>query len=72
MNDRPGCLAGLLKLLALSWFFDWLQDNFGFGRGCAGFGCGIIFLIIFLAIACSILLGTDWLRLTMSLPPPVI
>ena len=63
MGDRPGCLSGLLKLLLLGWLFDWLQDNFGFGRGCSGCGCGVILLLIFAAIACSIFFGTDWLQL---------
>lgn len=63
MGDRPGCLSGLLKLLLLGWLFDWLQDNFGFGRGCSGCGCGAILLLIFAAIACSIFFGTDWLQL---------
>ena len=63
MNSRPGCLSGLLKLVLLGWLFDWLQDRFGFSRGCSctGIGCGIILLIIFVIIACSILSGTNWL-----------
>jgi len=44
--------------------FDWLQDNFGFGRGCSGCGCGVILLLIFAAIACSIFTGTDWFQLS--------
>ncbi|MDX1662207.1 MAG: hypothetical protein R3272_00335 [Candidatus Promineifilaceae bacterium] len=61
MEDRPGCLSGLLKLLALGWVFDWLQDNFGFGRGgVCGCGCGFVLLLLFLALACSILTGTSW------------
>lgn len=64
MNDRPGCLSGLLKLALLGWLFDWLQDNFGFGRGlsCTGCGCGIILLIIFLFVACNIIFNTNWLQ----------
>ena len=69
MDDRSGCLCVILKLLFLGWIFDWLQDNFGFGQGCVGFGCGVIFLVIFLAIACSIILGTDWLRPTLAILP---
>ena len=61
MGDRPGCLSGILKLLLLNWLFDWLQENFGFGRGCMGFGCGIIFLLIFVALSCSVITGTNWL-----------
>lgn len=66
MNNRPGCLAGVLKLFMLGWLFDWLQDRFGFGRGCSGCGCGIILLIIFLVLACSIITGTNWSQLVFS------
>ncbi|HSQ26995.1 MAG TPA: hypothetical protein VLM80_07705 [Anaerolineales bacterium] len=68
MNDRPGCLTGLFKIFALTWLFDWLQDNFGFGKGCScsGIGCGIILLLIFLALLCSTMLGTDWTRLILN------
>jgi len=63
MNDRSGCLAGLLKLFLLDKLFDWLQSRFGFGKGCSGCGCGVIFAIIFAVIALSIIFGTDWFRL---------
>jgi predicted PurR-regulated permease PerM len=65
MNNRPGCLVGLFKLFLLDVVFDWLQRRFGFGRGCScsGIGCGIILFIIFVALACSTLTGTDWTRL---------
>jgi hypothetical protein len=66
MKDRPGCLVGLLQFLMLGWLFDWLQDRFGFGRGCSGCGCGVILLIIFLVMACSILAGTSWSRLVFA------
>jgi hypothetical protein len=74
MNNRPGCLSGLLKLVALGWLFDWLQDSFGFGRGisCSGCGCGLILLIIFLALVCSVVTGTDWSRLVSHLVGAVI
>ena len=62
-NDRRGCLAGLLELFLLNTLFDWLQKNFGFGRGCSGCGCGIIFLILFILFACGIISGTDWFKL---------
>lgn len=62
MDDRPGCLSGILKLLLLNWVFDWLQDNFGFGRGCSGCGCGVIFMVVFVLLALSIITGTDWLQ----------
>jgi hypothetical protein len=65
MDNRPGCLSGLLKLILLGWLFDWLQDNFGFGRGasCSGCGCGLILFFLFIMFSCSIIGGTDWLRL---------
>jgi hypothetical protein len=49
----------------LGWLFDWLQDHFGFGKGCSctGIGCGCILFIIFVAVACSVLTGTNWLQL---------
>ncbi len=65
MDRRPGCLGGLLRLAFLTVIFDWLQDHFGFGKGasCGGIGCGLILLIIFIALLCGTCLGTDWLRL---------
>ena len=62
MNNRPGCLQGLLRLALLNWIFDFLQERFGFGRGCSctGIGCGFILLILFLVFSCSILTGTNW------------
>lgn len=64
MNERPGCLVGLLKLFLLDRLFNWLQKNIGFGRGgCGGCGCGIILLILFIILFISIIFGTDWLRL---------
>jgi len=58
-------LAGLLELFLLNWLFDWLQKRFGFGRGCScsGLGCGVILLIIFVVLACQIILGTNWFKL---------
>lgn len=65
MRDRQGCLMGLLKLFLLDKLFDWLQERYGFGRGCSctGIGCGFVLLVIFLVLACSTIAGTDWLRL---------
>ena len=63
MSNRPGCLGGLLQLVMLDWLFDWLQNRFGFGRGCSGCGCGVILLILFIVLSCSVLTGTDWFRL---------
>jgi len=61
MEERPGCLGGILRLVALGWLFDWLNDNVGFGRGgCSGVGCGVILLLIVSIFACSILFGTNW------------
>lgn len=63
MNERPGCLSGLLKLFLVDAIFDFFQEKFGFGRGgCCGCGCGVILFIISTAIACSVILGTDWLN----------
>ena len=61
-DDRRGCLAGLLELFLLNTLFDWLQKNFGFGRGCSGCGCGIIFLILFILFSCGIIGGIDWFK----------
>jgi hypothetical protein len=63
VEERPGCLAGLLKLFLLRQAYEWLQRNFGFGRGCLGAGCGVIFLILFLLFGCSIVFNTNWFRL---------
>jgi hypothetical protein len=65
VNDRRGCLEGLLEITLLAALFDWLQDRFGFGRGCSctGCGCGVILLILFVIFACGIITGTDWFRL---------
>jgi len=63
MNDRSGCLVGLLKLFFLDKLFDWLQSRFGFGRGCSGCGCGVILFVIFIIMAGSIIFGTNWFRL---------
>ncbi len=63
MDNRPGCLSGLLKLFLLDRLFNWLQGRFGFGRGCMGVGCGVILLVIFIVLACSIATNTNWLRL---------
>ncbi len=62
MRNRQGCLAALLELFLLDKLFDWLQRRFGFGRGCVGTGCGIILLIVFILLACSIVTRTNWLR----------
>ena len=64
-RQQSGCLVGLLKLAILNTVFDWLQDSFGFGRGCSctGIGCGTILMILFIIMACSIMTGTDWFSL---------
>ena len=68
MRDRPGCLTGLLELAFLNWIFDALQERFGFGRGCScsGIGCGLIIAIVFVILACGILTGTDWTKLSIG------
>jgi hypothetical protein len=71
MSRRQGCLEGLFELFMLNTIFDWLQDNFGFGRGPLGCGCGCILLVIFLFLACSIVFSTDWFRLTSAVLPAI-
>lgn len=67
MDERPGCLSGLLKLTLLNWVFDWLQRTFGYKSGsCLGCGCGLILLVIFIVLALSIIFGTDWFKLVMQ------
>lgn len=68
-DDRPGCLVGLLQLFLLKSVTDWLQERFGFGRGCSctGIGCGVIITLVSAILFCSILTGTDWFQL-FSLP----
>jgi hypothetical protein len=63
MKNRQGCLASLLELFLLDKLFNWLQSRFGFGRGCSGVGCGLIFLLIAILLACAVITRTDWLRL---------
>lgn len=63
LSQRPGCLSGLLKLFLLHKVYEWLQQRFGFGRGCLGVGCGIILFVLFVGFVCSILFGVDWFRL---------
>lgn len=64
MNNRPGCLSGLLKLFLIDAIFDWFQERFGFGRGgCCGCGCGVILFIISVGLVCSVLAGTNWLNI---------
>ncbi len=60
LEERPGCLSGILKLFALGAIYDWLQDNVGFGRGCWGAPCGIILFILLIVFGCSIIFGTNW------------
>ena len=55
LEERPGCLSGLLKLFLLQQVYNWLQENFGFGKGCLGAGCGIIFFVVAALFACSII-----------------
>jgi len=62
-DNRPGCLTALLELFLLNKLFEWLQRNFGFGRGLLGCGCGPILFIIFVILACGIICNTNWLHL---------
>ncbi len=61
-NNRQGCLQGLLEIFLINALFDWLQKRFGFGRGasCSGCGCGLVLALIFLALLCGVIGGTDW------------
>jgi hypothetical protein len=63
LRQQPGCIGGLLRLFLLQSVFGWLQRRFGFGQGCMGAGCGVIFLVIFVVLACSIFSGTNWFQL---------
>ena len=73
MDDRPGCLGGLLRLFFLRAGFDWLQDRVGYGRGgCMGCGCGTVLLFLFIILFFSILFGTDWFDLRLMLPALVM
>ncbi len=65
MNRNQGCLVGLFKLKLLQVVFDWLQERFGFGRGlsCTGIGCGVILLLLFIGLACTIVMNTNWFHL---------
>jgi hypothetical protein len=66
MDDRPGCLGGILRLAFITAVFNWLQDHLGFGRGasCTGIGCGLILLLIFIVLVCGTCTGTDWFHLS--------
>ncbi len=62
MDDRPGCLGGLLRLTIITAAYNWLQKNLGFGRGasCSGIGCGVILLLIFIVLVCGTCTNTSW------------
>lgn len=66
MDDRPGCLGGLLRLTIITAAFNWLQKNLGFGRGasCSGIGCGVILVLLFIVLVCGTCTGTNWLDLS--------
>jgi hypothetical protein len=68
MRDRGGCLEGLFRLFLLTAAFDFLEDHFGFGRGCSctGMGCGLIILLVFLALVCSTVTGIRWNQLSLN------
>jgi len=72
-NNRSGWLGGLLKLILLTWLFEFLEERFGFGKGCScsGVGCGVILVILFVLLACYILATTRWGHLTMLPPAPI-
>jgi hypothetical protein len=62
MNERRGCLGGILELFLVTALFDWLERRFGFGRGCSctGLGCGLLILVVFACAFCSIVFNVDW------------
>ena len=65
MNRQRGVLEALIEMLALTAVFNWLQQRFGFGRGCSCSGgcCGCLMLIIFVILMCGILTDTSWTSL---------
>jgi hypothetical protein len=67
MDNRPGCLVGLLKISLLNWAYNGLQRAFGWkSHSCLGCGCGLILFILFILILFSILGGTDWTHLVQA------
>lgn len=63
-NDNPGCLTGILQLFLLSKIYSWGQKKFGSERGgCCGCLIGIVFFLIFIALAFGIISNTNWGRL---------
>lgn len=61
------------RIIPFRWLFDGLQRRLSFGRGgCLGCGCGLILFLIFVALVCSILAGTDWFRLGMLAIHPIL
>ncbi len=65
MNDRPGCLGGLLRIGIISVAYSWLQKNLGFGKGgCGGLGCGVILVILLIVLVCGTCTGTNWFHLS--------
>jgi len=64
VENRPGCLTGILKIFLIEKIYTWLQAKFGFGKGgCCGCGCGVLLLVIMIGFVCSVLTGTDWTRI---------
>ena len=64
MDERPGCLGGLLRIAIIGAVYKWLQSNFGFRRGgCCGIGCGAVLVILLILFVCGTCAGTDWFRL---------
>jgi len=68
MRHRGGCLEGLFRLFLLTAAFDFLEERFGFGRGCScsGVGCGLIILCVFLLLVCGTITNTDWTQLNLG------
>ncbi len=67
MDNRPGCLVGLLKIGLLRWVYNGLQSTFGWkSNSCMGCGCGLILFIVFIILLGSIIFGTDWFKLVSA------
>ncbi len=64
-DKRQGILQAIIELFLLKGVFDWLQNRFGFGRGCscAGLFFGVIILCIALYLLCNIVTGTNFGKL---------
>ena len=60
-DRRQGIIEALVEMFLLKGAFDWLEQRFGFGKGCSCTGLifGIIILCIALFLFCNIVTGTN-------------